>query len=85
LFDLLLQQICSLSSGYGALGMGHWALLLSPCPPCPPCPLTPVALIGLIIQIGLLWLLYPDVRSTQPCQQLAAGKHRIYKPLFNKT
>ncbi|MBD2197034.1 MULTISPECIES: anion transporter [Calothrix] len=47
--------------------------------------LAPVALIGLIIQIGLLWLLYPDVRSTQPCQQLATGNHRIYKPLFNKT
>jgi Na+/H+ antiporter NhaD/arsenite permease-like protein len=47
--------------------------------------LAPVALIGLVIQIGLLWLLYPDVRSIQSCQQLAAGKHRIYKPLFNKT
>ncbi|BAY27261.1 arsenical pump membrane protein [Calothrix sp. NIES-2100] len=47
--------------------------------------LAPVALIGLVIQIGLLWLLYPDVRSTQPCQELVAGNHRIYKPLFNKT
>nr|WP_199331069.1 anion transporter [Calothrix sp. FACHB-1219] len=47
--------------------------------------LAPVALIGLVIQIGLLWLLYPDVRSTQACQQLASGNHRIYKPLFNKT
>ncbi|AFZ22623.1 Na+/H+ antiporter NhaD-like permease [Cylindrospermum stagnale PCC 7417] len=32
--------------------------------------LAPVALTGLVIQVGLLWLLYPDVRSTQPCQQL---------------
>ncbi|BAY63808.1 arsenical pump membrane protein [Calothrix brevissima NIES-22] len=47
--------------------------------------LAPVALIGLVIQIGLLLLLYPDVRSIQPCQQLADGNHRIYKPLFNKT
>ena len=47
--------------------------------------LAPVALIGLVIQIGLLWILYPDVRSTQPCQQLAVGNYRIYKPLFNKT
>ncbi|MDZ8051766.1 MAG: anion transporter [Aulosira sp. ZfuCHP01] len=47
--------------------------------------LAPVALIGLVIQIGLLWLLYPDVRSIQPCQPLAGGKHRIFKPLFHKT
>jgi Na+/H+ antiporter NhaD/arsenite permease-like protein len=47
--------------------------------------LAPVALIGLVIQIGLLWILYPDVRSIQPCQQLAVGNHRIFKPLFNKT
>ncbi|MDZ7961601.1 MAG: anion transporter [Aulosira sp. DedQUE10] len=48
--------------------------------------LAPVALIGLAIQVGLLWLLYPDVRSTQPCQELASGnKNRIFKPLFNKT
>jgi Na+/H+ antiporter NhaD/arsenite permease-like protein len=47
--------------------------------------LAPVALIGLVIQIGLLWLLYPDVRSIQPCQQKIGGKHRIFKPLFNKT
>lgn len=26
--------------------------------------LTPVALAGLVVQIGLLWLLYPEVRST---------------------
>ncbi|MBD2356900.1 anion transporter [Tolypothrix sp. FACHB-123] len=49
------------------------------------CALAPVGLIGLVIQIGLLWLLYPDVRSTQACQQLASGNYRIYKPLFNKT
>ncbi|QIR36884.1 anion transporter [Tolypothrix sp. PCC 7910] len=48
--------------------------------------LAPVALIGLAIQIGLLWLLYPDVRSTQPCQELSiSNKNRIFKPLFNKT
>ncbi|MBD2214229.1 anion transporter [Nostoc linckia FACHB-104] len=48
--------------------------------------LAPVALIGLAIQVGLLWLLYPDVRSTQPCQELSSSnKNRIFKPLFNKT
>ncbi len=46
--------------------------------------LAPVALIGLLIQIGLLWLLYPNVRSTQPCQQIPTGNERIFKPLFNK-
>ncbi|KYC39193.1 anion transporter [Scytonema hofmannii PCC 7110] len=47
--------------------------------------LTPIALIGLVIQVGLLWLLYPDVRSRQPCRQLPIGQERIYKPLYQKT
>ncbi|BAY12680.1 anion transporter [Calothrix sp. NIES-2098] len=47
--------------------------------------LAPVALIGLVIQIGLLCLLYPDLRSIQPCQHKVDGNHRIFKPLFNKT
>jgi Na+/H+ antiporter NhaD/arsenite permease-like protein len=47
--------------------------------------LAPVAVIGLIIQVGLLWLLYPEVRSTQPNKQLLLGKVRIYKPLYQKT
>ncbi|AFY35194.1 anion transporter [Calothrix sp. PCC 7507] len=47
--------------------------------------LTPVAIIGLVIQIGLLWLLYPDVRSTKASQILPNSKQRIFKPLFNKT
>ena len=47
--------------------------------------LAPVALLGLVIQVGLLWLLYPDVRSTQPCQKLPTGKERIFKPLFHKS
>jgi len=47
--------------------------------------LAPVALTGLVIQIGLLWLLYPDVRSTQPRQQISTGNERIFKPLFNKS
>lgn len=47
--------------------------------------LTPVALVGLVIQVILLWLLYPDVRSVKPCQQLTVGNQRIFKPLFKKT
>jgi Na+/H+ antiporter NhaD/arsenite permease-like protein len=47
--------------------------------------LTPIASIGLVIQVGLLWLLYPEVRLTQPCNQMPTGKARIYKPLYQKT
>ncbi len=47
--------------------------------------LAPVAITGLIVQIGLLWLLYPDVRSNQPCQILPTGNQRIFKPLFHKS
>ncbi len=47
--------------------------------------LAPVALIGLVIEIGLLWLLYPEVRSTQPSEQLLLKKGRIFKPLYQKT
>ena len=47
--------------------------------------LAPVALAGLVIQVILLWLLYPDVRSVKPCQILPTTNQRIYKPLFNKT
>ncbi len=47
--------------------------------------LAPVAIVGLVIQVGLLWLLYPDVRSFKPCQILPTSKQRIFKPLFKKT
>jgi Na+/H+ antiporter NhaD/arsenite permease-like protein len=47
--------------------------------------LIPVTLIGLVIQIIWLWLLYPDVRSIQPCQNLPNSNQRIFKPLFNKS
>ncbi|MCC5644293.1 anion transporter [Nostoc sp. CHAB 5824] len=47
--------------------------------------LAPVALVGLVVQVGLLWLLYPDVRSVKPCQQVTVGNQRIFKPLFKKT
>lgn len=47
--------------------------------------LAPIAVAGLFIQVALLWLLYPDVRSTQPCEMLVRRKERIFRPLFNKT
>ena len=47
--------------------------------------LTPIALIGLGVQIGLLWLLYPEVRSTTPVSHVPQIRYRIFKPLFIKT
>lgn len=47
--------------------------------------LIPVAWAGLVIQIGWLWLLYPDVRSTQPCEYLPTQRDGIYPPLFYKS
>ncbi|MBI4780024.1 MAG: anion transporter [Oscillatoriophycideae cyanobacterium NC_groundwater_1537_Pr4_S-0.65um_50_18] len=47
--------------------------------------LTPVALMGLGVQVGLLWLLYPEVRSVQPLQGEAMLQSWVYKPLFTKT
>jgi Na+/H+ antiporter NhaD/arsenite permease-like protein len=47
--------------------------------------LAPVALVGLVVQVILLWLLYPDIRSVKPCQPLPTSNQRIFKPLFNKT
>ncbi|MCC5658680.1 anion transporter [Nostoc sp. XA010] len=47
--------------------------------------LAPVALVGLVIQMILLWLFYPDVRSVKPCQQVIVDNQRIFKPLFKKT
>jgi len=37
------------------------------------------------IQIGLLWLLYPEVRSTTPVSHVPQIRYRIFKPLFTKT
>jgi Na+/H+ antiporter NhaD/arsenite permease-like protein len=47
--------------------------------------LAPIALMGLVIQIGLLWLLYPEVRSLKPSDTCPLIRYRIYKPLFIKT
>jgi Na+/H+ antiporter NhaD/arsenite permease-like protein len=47
--------------------------------------LTPVAVVGLVVQIGLLWLLYPEVRSIVPADNCPLIRPRLYKPLFTKT
>lgn len=47
--------------------------------------LTPIALMSLLIQIGLLYLLYPDVRSTKSCLSDTPIRYRIYKPLLTKS
>ena len=47
--------------------------------------LTPVTLAGLAVQIGLLWLLYPEVRSTTAESNPPHIRYRIFKPLFTKT
>jgi Na+/H+ antiporter NhaD/arsenite permease-like protein len=47
--------------------------------------LTPLALVSLLIQIVLLWLLYPDVRSTKSCLSDTPIRYRVYKPLLIKS
>jgi Na+/H+ antiporter NhaD/arsenite permease-like protein len=47
--------------------------------------LTPIALIGLVIQIGLLYWLYPEVRSLQSSTTPPDMNYRIFKPLFKKS
>jgi Na+/H+ antiporter NhaD/arsenite permease-like protein len=47
--------------------------------------LTPIALIGLVIQIGWLWVLYPEVRSTIARERFSIPDNRSYRPLLVKT
>ncbi|MFB2980064.1 anion transporter [Microseira sp. BLCC-F43] len=47
--------------------------------------LTPVALAGLIVQVGLLWWLYPEVRSGAAGDNFTLPRYRLHKPLLTKT
>ncbi|MCX7595985.1 MAG: anion transporter [Fischerella sp.] len=47
--------------------------------------MAPIAVTGLAIQVILLCLLYPNVRSIVPCEHLLTGNQRIFKPLFYKS
>ncbi|MEH1818557.1 MAG: anion transporter [Nostoc sp.] len=47
--------------------------------------LTPLALICLAIQVGLLWWLYPEVRSLRPYLKVKPPSYHIFKPLLVKS
>jgi Na+/H+ antiporter NhaD/arsenite permease-like protein len=47
--------------------------------------LIPLAIVGLFIQIGLLWGLYPEVRSTKPTLKPDHLRYRVFKPLLTKS
>lgn len=47
--------------------------------------LAPVAVFGMGIQVGLLWLLYPEVRSLKPCSNIQLPRLRLHRPLLRKT
>ena len=47
--------------------------------------LIPVTLLGLVCQIGLLLMLYPEVRSLQPSAVIDLPKSRVHKPLLLKS
>ncbi|MBE8996677.1 anion transporter [Nostoc sp. LEGE 12447] len=47
--------------------------------------LTPLALICLTIQVGLLWWLYPEVRSLRPYLKVKPARYHIFKPLLIKS
>jgi Na+/H+ antiporter NhaD/arsenite permease-like protein len=47
--------------------------------------MTPIALMGLLIQIGLLYGMYPEVRSVQPFQKIATLKPQTFTPLLTKS
>ncbi|MGF1516456.1 MAG: anion transporter [Nodosilinea sp.] len=47
--------------------------------------LLPVAIAGLTLQVGWLWLLYPEVRSRQPLPPPDLPRLRLHRPLLVKT
>ncbi len=47
--------------------------------------LTPVALVSLLVQVGLLWWLYPDVRSFKSFSIQSPPRYRVLKPLLTKS
>jgi len=63
-----------LVGSFSGIGYGEFAQVLAP-----------VAVIGLLLQIGLLWLLYPEARSLQPRPMLPFPRLRIHRPLLVKT
>ena len=47
--------------------------------------LLPIASISLAIQIALLYLLYPEVRSFESCLNVVPQPYRLFKPLLIKS
>ncbi len=47
--------------------------------------LAPLAIACLFVQIGLLWCLYPEVRSTKECLDVPPQRYRVFKPLLYKS
>ncbi|MBF2015401.1 MAG: anion transporter [Rivularia sp. T60_A2020_040] len=47
--------------------------------------LAPIAIFGLGLQIGFLYLLYPEVRSIVPCPPPELPRLRLHRPLLIKT
>lgn len=43
------------------------------------------SILGLIVQIALLWLLYPEIRSLQIIDKEKKANYRIHLPLLRKT
>lgn len=46
--------------------------------------LWPVALLGLLLQVALLALLFPEVRSLKPLPPLPPLRYRLHRPLLRK-
>lgn len=47
--------------------------------------LTPIALVSLLVQVGLLWVLYPEVRSLKASLPVPSNRYRLFKPLLTKS
>ncbi len=47
--------------------------------------LTPIALVSMVVQLGLLWLLYPEVRSLKSSFSAPPERYRLFKPLLIKS
>lgn len=47
--------------------------------------LIPLAVLSLAIQVGLLWWLYPEVRSTKDFLESVTLRYRVYPPLLIKS
>jgi len=47
--------------------------------------LTPIALVSMVVQLGLLWALYPEVRSLKSSLSAPPERYRLFKPLLIKS